>query len=128
MFHHIIRTNVPRGDNMRKDITDEEIAKLYLFLDLAIKNLLYDMKCIYDGPIKIKDHYAHYIESLLSKAREEMRKIKKEMYDRKIQVVHTGEDRLFSFYKFVLDREEYEKFYHKAVIKKNVEYIINRLH
>ncbi len=112
---------------MRKDITDEEIAKLYLFLDLAIKNLLYDMKCIYDGPIKIKDHYAHYIEGLLSKAREEMRKIKKEMYDRKIQVVHTGEDRMFSFYKFVLDREEYEKFYHKAVIKKNVEYIINRL-
>ena len=127
MFHHIIGTNVPRGDDMRKDITDEEIAKLYLFLDLAIKNLLYDMKCIYDGPIKIKDHYTHYIESLLSKAREEMRKIKKEMYDRKIHVIHTGEDRLFSFYKFVLDREEYEKFYHKAVIKKNVEYVINNL-
>lgn len=107
---------------------DMEIAKVYLFLDLAIKNLLLDMKYICKGPFPIKEPYINYIEGLLKKAREEMRKIKKEMYDRKIQVVHTGEDRLFSFYKFVIDKHEYDKFYHKAVVKKNVEYIINRLH
>jgi len=108
-------------------VTNEEIANVYLFLDIAIKNLLFDMKCVCDGPIKIKGHYVQYIECLLSKARAEMRDIKKEMYQRKIQVVYIGEDHMFTKYKFILAGYEYEHSYLKSVIKQNVEHVINNL-
>lgn len=56
-----------------------------------------------------------------------MRDIKKEMYQRKIQVVYIGEDHMFTKYKFILAGYEYEHSYLKSVIKQNVEHVINNL-
>lgn len=109
------------------NMIDEEIANSFLFLDAAIKNLLYDLKCISNSPIKIKSHYISYIEEKLSKSRFKMNKIKKEMHDRNIQVIHIDNDHMFSVYQYILGNYEKEISYHKSIIKKNVEKIIHNL-
>lgn len=47
-----------------------------------------------------------------------MNKIKKEMHDRNIQVIHISNDHMFSMYQYILGNYEKEIFYHKSVIKK----------
>lgn len=108
-------------------MTDLEIAKLYLFLDLTIKNLLLDLKYIYEGPFRIKDPYIIFNEQLLTGARTEMRKLKREMYKRNIQVVLLRQQGKFTTYKFITKREIKEITYMNAVMKKHVKYVIERI-
>ena len=106
---------------------DMDIATRYLFVDMAIKNLELDLQHVQNGPFKIKGPYIELVEGMISKAINERRHLKREMYQRKVQVVFMHRQGDYSTYKFILGGREREMTYMNQVIKKNVEEIIRGL-
>ncbi len=108
------------------NMTDEEIAEQYLFVDLAIKNLELDLKHLKHGSFKIKDPYVELIERVISMAISERRTCKQLMYKKKIQVFLSHRQGDFSTYTFILGGKEQKITFHHMVLKDNVEKVIRR--
>ncbi|MBO1003162.1 hypothetical protein [Pseudogracilibacillus auburnensis] len=106
---------------------DENIALRYLFIDLAIKNLELDMKHIHNGPFKIKDPYMQFLEKMILKLINERRQLKKQMYQKRLQVNFLYKRGDYSTYKFIFNGKEKERSFMNHVLKKNVKEIIESL-
>lgn len=104
-----------------------KIALHYLFIDLAIKTLELDLKHIRSGSFKIKSPYLEKIQTMIYIAIDERRKLKKIMYDQKIQIIFLYKQGNFSTYKFISERNEREITLMNPVIKKNVEKVMKWL-
>ncbi len=104
-----------------------KIALHYLFIDLAIKTLELDLKHIRSGSFKIKSPYLEKIQTMIYIAIDERRKLKKIMYDQKIQIIFLYKQGSFSTYKFISERNEREITLMNPVIKKNVEKVMKWL-
>ncbi len=104
-----------------------KIALHYLFIDLAIKTLELDLKHIRSGSFKIKSPYLEKIQTMIYIAINERRKLKKIMYDQKIQIIFLYKQGNFSTYKFISKRNEREITLMNPVIKKNVEKVMKWL-
>ncbi|HEX5519565.1 MAG TPA: hypothetical protein VFX18_03910 [Candidatus Nitrosocosmicus sp.] len=106
---------------------DKDIAARFLFLNMAIKNLELDLQHIKNGPFKIKEPYLELLEKAYSTAINERGKLKRLMYNKKINIVSTDRNNKFSYYKFSYNGIEEEQTYYNHVIKKNVKEIIEGL-
>lgn len=105
----------------------EKIASRYLFTDMAITNLQLDRNHLEHSPCKIKEPYFQAIDQLISTAIQERKRLKRLMYQHKIQVEHIKSDRLFSTYKYYLNGYVHEVNYFNPVIKKYVTAIMHEL-
>ena len=106
---------------------DKEIARKYLITSLTIKNLELDLQYIKNGQFKIKGPYVQLIEGMISKAINERRKLKQEMFKRKIQVTYLYTQGDFVTYKYLLNGKVEEVSFYKFKLKKDVESLIKWL-
>lgn len=91
---------------------DKEIARKYLITSLTIKNLELDLQYIKNGQL---------IEGMISKAIQERRMLKQEMFKRKIQVTYLYTQGDFVTYKYLLNGKVEEVPFYKYKLKKDVE-------
>lgn len=106
---------------------DMDIAHQYLIIDLTIKNLQLDLQYIKNGQFKIQGPYVQLIEGMISKAINERRKLKQEMFKRKIQVTYLYTQGDFVTYRCLLNGKVEEVPFYKYKLKKDVEEMINEL-
>ncbi len=102
-----------------------KVALHFLFIDLAIKTLELDLQHVRNGAFK--SPYLEQIQTMINKAIDERRRLKKVMYDRKIQLLLKYKQGNFSTYTFIDKRNEREITLMNQVIKKNVEKVIKQL-
>ena len=106
---------------------DKEIARKYLITSLTIKNLELDLQYIKNGQFKIKGPYVQLIEGMISKAIQERRMLKQEMYKRRIQVEYKYTQGDFVTYKYLLNGKVEEIPFYKYKLKKDVGEMTRRL-
>lgn len=105
----------------------EQIAKEYLFIDLAVMNMQLDVQRVYNGDFKIKGPYVYLIEEMISKAINERRKLKQVMYQNKIRIEFKKKQWDFSLYMIYVGKSERKISFSNAIIKKNVREVMMRL-
>lgn len=106
---------------------EQEIAKRFLFLSMAMNVIQLDIKNIQSGNFKIKEPYIDLLEKMHSVATNERRKIKKIMWDKRISVFTLDKNASFSNYKSIVNGKEELITYNNHVIRKNVEEILGEL-
>lgn len=111
-------TGVSGGIIMQHDF---DIAARYLFVLMAIKVLEKDKNHIHDGLFKIKDPYIMIIENAIKKAIAERGRLKRKMYQNKIQVQFLYRQGHFSTYQFITKEKTQEITYMNQVMKQHVE-------
>lgn len=105
----------------------EKIPYQFIYVDLMVKNLQRDLQIIQKGPFKIKEPYIRFIETLISKAIKERRKLKQIMHDHNIHIKNKGVQNDLVIYRFYINRKEKEVHFNKYVLKKNVKEMMTDL-
>ncbi|WP_085992773.1 hypothetical protein [Oceanobacillus senegalensis] len=104
-----------------------KIATRFLFLSMAMVVIKQDIAHFQNGKFKINEPYLELLEKMASLARNERRRLRKVMEDRKIQVVRLNKNDSFSSFLFLCQGREEKRNYFNPVIRKEVEEIIRNL-
>lgn len=104
-----------------------KIASSFLFLTMAIKVLELDKKHILIGEFKIKAPYISFINTLISTAIKERKKLRETMKREDIKVNFLYREGNFTYYEFIINQSKTVKCYFNPIIKKEVEKIISKL-
>lgn len=110
-------------------LTDEELqlASRFLFLSMAIIVIEQDIQLVKEGVFKIKRPYLALLESMMTRATNERKKLRKKMKEKRIQIVTHHKNESFTSYLFICQGKEEERNYFNPVIQKKVEEIILEL-
>lgn len=106
---------------------NQAIAVRFLFLGLVIKNLELDIEHVKKAPFKIKEPYLAGLERAHAKATEEIKHLKKIMYNKQIKIMATTRNKNFSHYIFHNGNQKEELSYYNYMIRKNVKEIMEEL-
>lgn len=114
---------------MLRYLTDEEleVTSRFLFLSMAMVVIRQDIEHIQNGSFKIKEPYLKLIETMISEASVERRKIKMIMSQKSMQVVMLNKNDSFSSFLFLCQGREEKRNYFNPVIQKKVTAIVQEL-
>lgn len=114
---------------MLRYLTDEEleVTSRFLFLSMAMVVIRQDIEHIQNGSFKIKEPYLKLIETMISEASVERRKIKMIMNQKSMQVVMLNKNDSFSSFLFLCQGREEKRNYFNPVIQKKVTAIVQEL-
>ncbi|MBX0357167.1 hypothetical protein [Halobacillus sp. Nhm2S1] len=104
-----------------------DLASRYLFLSMAITVIRQDRKHMEQGKFKIKEPYMEMLGKMELEAREERRKLRKQMDQMKLQVVESGRNDSFTSFLFLAHGYEEKRNYFNPAIRKKVENILFEL-
>nr|WP_223155082.1 hypothetical protein [Alkalibacillus aidingensis] len=94
---------------------------------MAIVVLEKDIKLIESGSFKIKEPYLELLRRMIHQARTERRDLRKNMDQRKMDVVFIQKNDTFSTYLFLAHGYEEERRYFNPAVRKKVEQILYEL-
>ena len=114
---------------MLRYLTDEEleVTSRFLFLSMAMVVIRQDIEHIQNGSFKIKEPYLNLIETMVSEASVERKKIKMIMNQKSMQVVMLNKNDSFSSFLFLCQGREEKRNYFNPVIQKKVTAIVQEL-
>lgn len=114
---------------MLRYLTDEEleVTSRFLFLSMAMVVIRQDIEHIQNGSFKIKEPYLKLIETMISEASVERKKIKMIMNQKSMQVVMLNKNDSFSSFLFLCQGREEKRNYFNPVIQKKVTAIVQEL-
>ncbi|CDQ21080.1 hypothetical protein SAMN05192559_106136 [Halobacillus karajensis] len=104
-----------------------DLASRYLFLSMAITVIRQDRKHMEQGKFKIKEPYMELLGKMELEARQERRKLRKQMDQMKLQVVESGRNDSFTSFLFLAHGYEEKRNYFNPAIRKKVENILFEL-
>jgi hypothetical protein len=104
-----------------------DLASRYLFLSMAITVIRQDRKYMEQGKFKIKEPYMELLGKMELEARNERKKLRKQMDQLKLQVVESGRNDSFTSFLFLAHGYEEKRNYFNPAIRKKVENILFEL-
>ncbi|SFJ64445.1 hypothetical protein SAMN04487936_103170 [Halobacillus dabanensis] len=104
-----------------------DLASRYLFLSMAITVIRQDRKHMEQGKFKIKEPYMELLGKMELEARNERKKLRKQMDQWKLQVVESGRNDSFTSFLFLAHGYEEKRNYFNPAIRKKVENILFEL-
>lgn len=104
-----------------------DLASRYLFLSMAITVIRQDRKHMEQGKFKIKEPYMELLGKMELEARNERKKLRKQMDQLKLQVVESGRNDSFTSFLFLAHGYEEKRNYFNPAIRKKVENILFEL-
>ncbi|UOQ46879.1 hypothetical protein MUN88_12325 [Gracilibacillus caseinilyticus] len=105
-----------------------KLASRFLFLSMALTVIKHDLEKMNQlSPFKINEPYIALLKKIEKNATEERRKLRKEMYKEKIQVVSLDKNDSFTSYLFTCKGKEEKRNYFNPAIRKKVEVILEEL-
>lgn len=107
--------------------TELDLASRYLFLSMAITVIRQDRKHMEQGKFKIKEPYMELLGKMELEARNERKKLRKQMDQLKLQVVESGRNDSFTSFLFLAHGYEEKRNYFNPAIRKKVENILFEL-
>lgn len=105
-----------------------KLASRFLFLSMTLTVIKHDLaKMNQLSPFKINEPYIALLEKAEKNATAERRRLRKRMYQEKIQVTTLEKNDSFTSYLFICKGKEEKRNYFNPAIKKKVENILKEL-